>query len=350
MKGFRALLPALLCTAAFSFSATLWASSALGKADAEREYAAAYAGQPLAVYSRHENGMPEITGETIREWERINGVKCVLPVTEITITASGHGFSVDMAALAAPLEKLAQAGMRLREGGFPENAWQTEILLGSAAAEKLMSAAMLAGFDGPGRIELSAFAQEASAQGAHAAVTVCVSGIAAPTGEAMDRCVWLDTVTGRELAGEAGAAEAFDRAYIYADGPLRLSDIAGRLAGQGFLAANPAEGAARTIREGQIMARQWAVLAALAFAALLLAAWRGLRAETFLCAVSSAAACAAGMLAAVLLMQASALLGWRFLIGGEARYVFGLPRCAAIFMLCAATSAVSSLLSKKNAG
>lgn len=335
MKRLSGLWPALLCLAAFAFSATLWASADLGVSDAKRQFAAQLPSQPLSVYSRKESGAPEVTGEAVRTWAGLTGVKCALPIAEVSVKLEGYGFSEDGVALGVPESGLSAAGIALASGSMPHSAWQPEALLGSMAAEKLASDAQAAGQSMPGHITLSITGQTP-------ALDVFIRGVAAATGTERDNALWMDRVTLEALtAKNADSTSKADglpvaRADIYGSDVLLLDKLAERLTEQGFLVMNPVEKSARVIGEGQEMAQQWAILAMLAGIAALLAAWRRKGQGSLFGALASAAACMAGMLSAVVLIQAAMLLGWHFIISGEARYLLDVPRVIAIFSVCAA--------------
>lgn len=351
MKRLCGLWPALLCLAAFAFSAALWAGASLGTADARRQLSALLPGEPLSVYSRNEKGAPELTAEAVRKWDGLAGVKCALAVSEVPVTLSGYGFSEDAVAFGVPEKSLAAAGFTTASGSLPGSAWRPEMLLGSAEAKELAKAAQAAGQGMPGHLKLAAAGQDSG-------LDVFVSGVAEFTGTDSDGAVWMDSAAlqalvdkGKDSSAKANGPLPIARADIWGNDVDKLNDLAGKLEEQGFLAVNPMEKSALTIREGREMTRQWGLLAALAGVASALAAWRCIRRVSLFGALAPAAACLIGMIAAAALMQAAMLLGWHFILSGEARYLLDLPRVLAIFGASAAVWSLGAcLLPKRSPG
>ena len=343
MKRLWHLWPALLCIATFSFSATLWFAADLGTMDAQKQWARLMASQCLSVYPRHENGMPNIDDTFVKKYEVRTEVRCIIPVAELPATIAGVGYSMDVVLRAVPESKLALTGRTLSLGKLPHSAWQPEALLGSKTAEKLTLAANTAGQAMPSRIKLYIAGQEACTAGKVSAEEVYIAGVATPTASGADNTICMDDKTLQSLVNKnkdfysnSGITLAPIRADIYMNDVLQMDAFARQLVEQGFLVVNPIEKQAQTLHDGQIMTRQWAVITMLSGIAALLAAWRCFRSGGIKAVLAAAAACAVGIIAAIALMQPAMLLGWRFIISGNARYLLNLPRVIAIFAGCTA--------------
>ena len=340
MKGFSAGTAAL---AAFAMAATIALAASLGRADAAAQLAAQ--GPPvLSVYAPTDAGTPKMDEKTITGWRALEGVRATVAVRELPVSLGGLGYALAATVYAVPEEELKPLSLPLAHGELPHSAWHAQALLGSALAQRLAEAANRTDGAPPGVVRLSV-------EGG-ATLDVQISGVAAPTGAARDDGLWLDEAIARTLMpGGNDSQDAkplpITKAEVETRSVSAAQAVAQALHAQGFLVKNPTETAARTLTEGAAMARQWGWLSALLGIAAALALWRQPPQRALTGAMVALAAALAGMAAAAVLMQTAALLGWRFFLSTDARYLLNAPRLLAVPALAVALALVMGLLPRR---
>ncbi len=339
MKGLSAGTAAL---AAFAMAATIALAASLGRADAAAQLAAQ--GPPvLSVYAPMGAGTPKMDEKTITGWRALEGVRAAVAVRELPVTLGGLGYALAATVYAVPEEELKSLNLPLAQGELPHSAWNAQALLGSALAQRLAVAANRADSEPPGTVCLSV-------EGG-GALDVQISGVAAPTGAARDDGLWLDEAIARALPPKGDSRDNEPLPIVRAEVETRsvsaAQAVAQALHDQGYLVKNPTEAAARTLTEGAAMARQWGWLSALLGIAAALALWRQPPQRALTGAMIALTAAVAGMAAAAVLMQTAALLGWRFFLSTDARYLLNAPRLLAVPALAVALALVMGLLPRR---
>ncbi len=337
MKG---LFAGTAVLAAFAMAATIALAASLGRADAAAQLAAQ--GPPvLSVYAPMDAGTPKLEDKTITGWRALEGVRAAVAVRELPVTLGGLGYALAATVYAVPEEELKYLNIPLAQGELPHSAWNVQALLGSALAQHLAEAANRADGTPPGAVRLSV-------EGG-ATLDVQLGSMAAPTGTARDDGLWLDEAIARALLlGGNDSQDAkplpITRAEVEARSVSAAWAVAQALHDQGYLVKNPAEAAARTLTEGAATARQWGWLSALLGIAAAMALWRQPPQRALTGAMIALTAALAGMAAAAVLMQTAALLGWRFFLSTDARYLLNAPRLLAVPALAVALALVMGLL------
>lgn len=351
MTGAARSLPALLCLGAFALSATLWAAADLGARDAEREFAQSARGRPLSVYAKAGASAPALGGDAAKGWEAGVGVRCAVPISEVKAKLLGIGYAVETVLLAVPEEKLTAAGITLASGRFPRSAWGVELLPDAGAAEMIEKAARAAGAAIPGRVRLEIDLPAAGEDDARAiAASAAIAGVATASQTGDNGAVWADRAALQAWFKQNGIEELLvemvpiTRVDVYMDDVLKMADMAENIGEQGYLVENPLEREAVTLREGRATARQWAILTAAAGITALFASWVCFSASGIGVLIRALAACAAGVAAAAAVMQPAMLLGLRFFLSPDARYLLNAPRLAIPFAACAAVALLPGLL------
>ncbi len=340
MKGLCAGAAAL---AAFTLAVTIALAAGLGRAGAAAQFAAQ--GLPvLSVYAPTDAGAPKLDGKTIAGWRALEGGRAAVAVRELPVTLGGRDYEVSATVYAVPEGDLKSLSLPLAHGALPHSAWNAQALLGSALAQRLAEAANRIDGAPPGTVRLSV-------EGG-GALNVQISGVAVPTGTARDDGLWLDEAIARTLlpgGDELQGAEPLPiiRAEVEARSVTAAQAVAQALRAQGYLVENPAEAAGRTLTEGSAMARQWGWLSALLAVAAAITLWRRPPQRALTGALVAVAASLAGLAAAAVLMQTASLLGWRFFLSADARYLLNAPRLLAVPALAAALSLVVGLLPRR---
>ncbi len=336
MKGLCAGTAAL---AAFALAATIALAASLGRADAAAQLTAQ--GPPvLSVYAPADAGAPKLDGKTIAGWRALEGVRAAVAVRELPVTLGGPGYALAATVYAVPEEELKSLCLPLAQGALPHSAWNAQALLGSALAQRLAEAANRADSEPPGAVRLNV--------AGGGTLDVRIGGVAAPTGTARDDGLWLDEAVARALLPKEDSQDTeplpIVRAEVEARSVSTAQAVAQALHDQGYLVKNPAEAAARPLTESTAMVRQWGWLSALLGIAAAMALWRRPPQRSLTGALIAMAAALAGMAAAAVLMQTASLLGWRFFMSADARYLLNAPRLLAVPALAVALALVMGLL------
>lgn len=316
---------------AFALCAMVALAADLGVRDAAAQYAAQ--GAPvLQVYARGDAASPALDRKAVAAMRTMEGVRSAVAIAEVPATLSGLNFGLSATVYAVPEEELQALNLPLGQGTLPDSAWHKQALCGANLAVRLTQAAG----------HLPAMVRLSTAGGG--TLDVQLSGVIQPTGTARDDGLWLDADAAAVLLPQENRATpvAITRAEAQARSVAAAAKVAAALRQRGFLVINPVQDAASTLAEGTAMAHQWGVLTLLTFAAAALVLWRRpprLAPPVVLVALVVAAVGAA--LAAVL-MQTAMLLGARFFVSAEARYLLSAPRWLAVGLLTVALPVAAS--------
>lgn len=321
--------------ALLSMSATTALAAHLGAAELEAEGAGESA--PLRVYATGEAGLPSLTAGAAARWDARLDTLCATAVRDVPATLSGPGWSAAVTLRAVPEKKLSSMGLTLASGDWPDSAWETEMLLGAAAAEAVAEAAGRAGASFPSRVRLWIGGLAACGEAGVAAVEAAVAGAAAAVGDTTDPVVWVDEATlsafianNEAFCARSGLSADPVRIDVYLRGSADREAFAQYVTAQGYLVVDPRAEWTAAVAEARAMTVRWGVAAAvLALFCLPAAGWGFHSAGMPKTATAALAAWAAGVAAAVLIMQTAMLLGWDFFTAPEARYTLTPPRLLA---------------------
>ena len=335
MKALHPLAAAML--AVFALCATLALAADLGQRDAAVQFAAQ--GAPvLQVYSPGDAGPPKLDEDAVAAFRTVNGVRTAIAVDEVPVTLSGLDYALPVTVYAVPEEKLQSLSLPLGSGTLPDSPWRAQALCGSALAAKLAEAADRVGRPLPGTVCLGV-------EGG-GTLEVQLSGVAQPTGTVRDDGLWLDTGMVHALLPEERRADPLPvtRVEVEARSVAAAPAVADALRQQGYLVTNPVEAHARTLADGAAMARQWGILAALAFLSTAFTLWRKPPQRLLPAMLLSLGAVAGGAALAAMLMQVAMLLDARFFLSPDARYLLDVPRVLAVGLAACGAVGVAGCL------
>lgn len=326
----KALHPlAMFMVAAFALCATLALGADLGRRDAAVQFAAQ--GAPvLQVYARGDTGSPVLDQKAVAAFRTVEGVRSAVAIAEIPVALSGPNYTLPATVYAVPEEELPALSLPLALGALPDSAWRAQSLCGAELARRLNQTAGRL----PGSVRLSV--KDGGL------LDVQLSAVAQTTGTVRDNGLWLDAELVSAMLPEEQRHTPLPvtRAEVEARSVTAAQTVANALRKQGFLAENPAQEADRTLQEGTAMVRQWSVLAVLALAGCVGMLWRYPPKRLLPAVLASLGAAALGVALAAVLMQTAMLLGSRFFLSADARYLLNAPRLLAVAFLVTALPAV----------
>ncbi len=324
MKGLHPLAGAAL--AAFALCATIALAADLGYRDAAAQFDAA--GAPVVqVYSSGSTGAPALDEKTAAAFRAIEGVRAAVAITEVPVTLSGLDYTLSATVFAVEETALESLRLPLQQGALPDSAWRTQALVGSKLASELAEATNRVDLSLPGTVRLTL-------EGG-GTLDVQLSGVAQATGTARDDGLWLDESILRQLlpVERSDNPLPITRVEVEARTVAASQEVAQALRAQRFLVENPAQDKARTLEESSAMSRQWGVLAALALASTVWALWRKPPVRLQAALIGAVCSAAVGIALAAALMQVAMLLGARFFLSADARYLLDSPRLLAVELM-----------------